>query len=823
MLEYLLKTFACLAVFLLFYKLLLEKESIHKFKRFYLLGGVMASFIIPGLVFVEYIEPTVTSNTTFTASYEEYSPIINERPNDMDTLNWPLILWFVYGLGIVGFGFRFFRHLFQILKRIKNNPKIKQNFITKVLLREKMPPHTFFSFIFLNKTNFESNAIPKEILTHEETHARQYHSIDVLFIELLQVVFWFNPLIYLFKKSIKLNHEFLADRSVIDEERNTVNYQNTLLSYLSHESLKKYQSTGISNAINYSSIKKRFTIMKKRTSKKAVFLRAFLLLPLCAILLYGFSEIKYVEKDSSSSPNSNQNPTQPSEIIKSGDENTKEMFNGTNFTAQDTQAIEEDNGDIAGGVSTKKNFQINATRAQMAEYNSIAKKYNEMLSKQGDFHIEGADIERLKYLHGLMSDKQRANAEPFPNFPEPPSAPEPPKEVSPDTPQSPGLRFSIAEAAYTNATSLDTLIASAPKPETKNQSQWVVSSGINPNSRGNDYNVLPPPAPAIAKHVNTDNYSSELKSALKLYLNSVLAYEQNVQAYRKDKKGNLKNLQVEFEEVMQLYTNYYKLAHKENKFVQPSPAFRNTSTVTSLPPTPPSPPSPLDHIIDMAKKGTTFYFEEKEISSDRAIELLKKNKELNIETTGHNSKNPKVKISKSPIRVKKSSASKINLETGNITVNGNELFYSTKNGITSYFNTKGEQVDRQGKKLEGQSTKNPTFYYNGNKISSAKAHQLLKNNRLIQVATEDYTEDEYAVVLTDLSKVSYNKNPNKNNNPNSFIDLTEMIEKEALFFYNDKPISTERALWLTQNTEIERVNTKSSKNGKPKVYFWKKN
>ncbi|WP_055394615.1 M56 family metallopeptidase [Flagellimonas eckloniae] len=809
MLEYLLKTFACLAVFLVFYRLLLEKESIHKFKRFYLLGGIIVSFIIPSLVFVEYVEPALTSNTIFPVSYEEYSPIINEQPKDINTLNWSLILWSVYGLGIVGFGFRFFRHLFQILKRIKNNPKIKQNFITKVLLREKMPPHTFFSFIFLNKRNFESNTIPKEILTHEETHARQYHSVDVLFIELLQVVFWFNPLIYLFKKSIKLNHEFLADRAVIEEERDTVNYQNTLLSYLSHESLKKYQSTGMSNSINYSSIKKRFTIMKKRTSKKAVLLRTLLLFPVCALLLYGFSEIKYVEKDSSSPPNSNQNPTLPSEIIKSGDENTKEMFSRTNFTAQDTPAIEEDNGDIAGGVSTKKNFQINATRAQMAEYNSIAKKYNEMLSKQGDFHIEGADIERLKYLHGLMSDKQRANAEPFPNFPEPPSAPEPPKEVSPDTPQSPGLRFSIAEAAYTNATSLDTLIASAPKPETKNQSQWVVSSGINPNSRGNDYATLPPPAPAIAKHVNTDNYSSELNSALNQYLNSVLAYEQNVQAYRKDEKGSLKSLHVEFDKIMELYTNYYELAHKEDKFIQPQ--------------VPPAPQSPLDHVIDMAKNGATFYFEGKEISSDRAIELLKKNKELNIETTGHNSKNPKVKISKSPIRVKKSSGSKINLETGNITVNGNELFYSTKNDITSYFNTKGEQVDRQGKKLEGQSTKNPTFYYNGNKISSVKAYQLLKNNRSIQVTTEDYTEDEYAVVLTDLSKVSYNKNPNKNKNPNSFIDLTEMIEKEASFFYNDKPISTERALWLTQNTEIERVNTKSSKNGKPKVYFWKKN
>lgn len=796
-----------MAIFLLFYKLLLEKESMHKFKRFYLLSGVMASFIIPGLVFVEYIEPTLTSQTVFPISYEEYSPIINEQPKAINILNWPLILWSIYGLGAVGFGLRFFRHLFQILKRIKNNPKIKQNFITKVLLREKMPPHTFFSFIFLNKTKFESNAIPNEILTHEQTHAKQYHSIDVLFIELLQVVFWFNPLIYLFKKSIKLNHEFLADRAVIEAERDTINYQNTLLSYLSHESLKKYQSTGMSNAINYSSIKKRFTIMKKRTSKKAVVLRTLLLVPLCAVLLYGFSEVKYVEK----------------EIPQSELMDINEMFGGTNFVAQDTLTIEEDNGDILEGVSIKKNPQINATRAQMAEYNSMAKKYNQMLSKEGDFHIEGADIERLEYIYALMSDKQKLDAEPFPDFPEPPTPPEAPNTIqsiiSPASTPSHGMKSSTAileepitvlpKVSYVNAPAIDTQLTSVPKTETENNNQWVVSSGVNPNSRDDAYAKLPPPAPAIAKHINTDDYSSELKSALKLYLNSIKAYEQNVQAYRKDEKGSLKNINIEFDKIMELYTNYYELAHKENRFIQP--------------PAPPAPQSPLDHVIDMAKKGATFYFEGKEISSDRAIELLKKNKSLNISTTKSSSKNPQVKISKNSILTKKSSASKINLETGNITVNGSELFYSTKNGITSYFNTKGEQVDRQGKKLEGQSTKHPTFYFNGNKISSTKAHQLLKNNRSIQVATEDYTEDVYAVVLTDLSTLSYNKNPNKNNNPNSFIDLTEMIEKEALFFYNDKPISNEKALWLTKNTQIERVNTKGSKNGKPKVYLWKKN
>ena len=288
-----------MAILLLFYKLILERESIHTFKRIFLLSAIVVSFIIPAIVFVDYVEPTVLSNPqipTANGFYENAAKTASiSKPTDMDVVNWTMILWTVYCLGLIGFGFRFFRHLFQIFHRIKENPKFREHFSIKVLLKEKLPPHTFFSYIFLNKNKFESNSIPQTVLTHEETHAKEYHSLDVLFIELLQVLFWFNPLIYLFKKSIKLNHEFLADSAVLKKETKTSDYQNTLLSYLSKESLEKYQSTGIANAINYSSIKKRFTVMKKRTSKKSMILRSSLLLPLIALMLFGFSTKKIIE------------------------------------------------------------------------------------------------------------------------------------------------------------------------------------------------------------------------------------------------------------------------------------------------------------------------------------------------------------------------------------------------------------------------------------------------------------------------------------------------------------------------------------------------
>lgn len=280
-----------MAIFLTFYKVLLENESMHQFKRFFLIVALVSSFIIPSIVFTEYIEIEPSDVSTQVLAIEQNIENQNiAKEVAQSPLNWSLVFWTIYGIGVVGFGFRFIRHLIQLWSRIRNNPKLKQNSITNVLLKQQLPPHTFFNFIFLNKHKFETKNIPNSVLLHEETQALQKHSLDVLLIEFLQVLFWFNPVLYFFKKSIKLNHEFLADSAVLKNNEDQLNYQHTLLSYLSNGNYNVHQSVGIANAINYSSIKKRFIIMKKQTSKKGFLIRSLLLLPLLAIMLYGFSQ-----------------------------------------------------------------------------------------------------------------------------------------------------------------------------------------------------------------------------------------------------------------------------------------------------------------------------------------------------------------------------------------------------------------------------------------------------------------------------------------------------------------------------------------------------
>ena len=255
---YLVKSAACLAILMVFYKLFLERESFHVFKRIYLLGILFLAFGIPLLTFTQYIDVTPSASTQFAGS--ALTPMSNDFNELATVIDWYKVFWVIYGLGVLFFGIRFIFNLSSIVLRIHRNPKQKQEHFINVLLSDLRIPHTFFKFIFLNRSEFENHAIPDSVLIHEQAHALQKHSIDIIFIELLQVIFWFNPLIYLIKKEIKLNHEFLADQAVMNHGMNIKTYQQTLLAFSSYATEPQ-----LANAINYSSIKKRFTVMITRT------------------------------------------------------------------------------------------------------------------------------------------------------------------------------------------------------------------------------------------------------------------------------------------------------------------------------------------------------------------------------------------------------------------------------------------------------------------------------------------------------------------------------------------------------------------------------
>ena len=383
---------------LIFYKALLERTSLHQFKRFYLLAATMLSFVIPLVTFTyEVVIPL--------GDYSERIVLPEEEVVSTWTDYLPSVLWSIYGLGVLIFGIKFGKNLLALGSKIRKNPKQQMLDVTNVLLKDVVPPHTFFRYIFLNKHKYETRQIPKSVLLHEYTHARERHSLDVVIVEILQVLFWFNPLVYILKRSIKLNHEFLADRAVLKEGVGTSEYQQTLLAFSSSAGYSP-----LANSINYSLIKKRFTVMKTQTSNRARWALTLLLAPLVGLLLYGFSN------------------KVPVPLYESETEEIPEIY------LDETPEAEV--------ILTSEMMQEKATKKMVNEYNELARKYNNM--SKNNMRIHYKDVERMQYIYGIMSDDQRENAEPYPDLPEPPPPPppapkadEPKDKVVPDLPPPP--------------------------------------------------------------------------------------------------------------------------------------------------------------------------------------------------------------------------------------------------------------------------------------------------------------------------------------------------------------------------------------------------
>lgn len=368
---YLLKSGACLALLLLFYKLLLERQNMHTLKRFYLLFSVVVSFLIPFINFTTYVEVPPQAGIEFI----EYKTADTENIAAPEISYLPYVLWGIYLVGVFFFGSVFILNLRSLFLRIRGNPNLKDNSVVNVLLEEPVAPHTFWRYIFLNREDYEKQRIPPEVFAHEHAHVNQKHSLDILFIELVQVLLWFNPLVYLAKNAIKLNHEFLADEAVLQKGVDTTAYQQILLAFSSNA-----HNISLANSINYLIIKKRFTVMKKRTLKRAVWLRSALILPLLAGLIYGFST---------------------------------------------TEVVQEQN------ESTVKTYQVQeeATPEMIKEYNMLAKHYN---SLPEDYVVTNLKhFSRMKYIYSLMTEEQKKNAEKMPDSQAPPL---PPAPVDPPTP-----------------------------------------------------------------------------------------------------------------------------------------------------------------------------------------------------------------------------------------------------------------------------------------------------------------------------------------------------------------------------------------------------
>jgi beta-lactamase regulating signal transducer with metallopeptidase domain len=289
MIDFLIKSTISLTVLLGFYHLVLEHEKMHKFNRFYLLFSIVISLAIPFITFeiikivpiIQNIEPL---NTVLTSSaIPEYEIQENYIPKEENINLTPYILGSLYGIISFILLLRFGKNIWKLISKSKSNPIVKYKNADLVLVDEKTLPHTFLNAIFINFEDYNNRNIEDELYTHELVHVTQKHTLDILFIEFLKVVFWFNPLFILYKKAIQLNHEFLADEKVVKSYNDVPLYQSLLL-----QKANGNPTIYLASNLNYLVTKKRLIMMTKSTTKKIALLKKAAIIPILAGLIYFF-------------------------------------------------------------------------------------------------------------------------------------------------------------------------------------------------------------------------------------------------------------------------------------------------------------------------------------------------------------------------------------------------------------------------------------------------------------------------------------------------------------------------------------------------------
>lgn len=285
--QYLLESSVCLLVFYGFYHFLLRKETFFQLNRLYLLATPILSLLIPYLnisfrkeatavtAFDAVIYPAIQSaqqvQLVFWEQMHASTPVFSLSVSD--------VLMAFYIGGVLLMTLTLVKSLWSINRLIRQGKREKLDGFTKVEISENFPAASFFGYLFWNQQITDEQ---KLILEHEKVHIRQWHSLDVLVMELMVIIKWFNPLIYLFRNALKATHEFIADQFVIQQKTNLKTYAHLLVNTSS------IAATPLTNTF-YSMTKKRLQMMLQQPSKKWKQSKYFLVLPMVLALMSLFS------------------------------------------------------------------------------------------------------------------------------------------------------------------------------------------------------------------------------------------------------------------------------------------------------------------------------------------------------------------------------------------------------------------------------------------------------------------------------------------------------------------------------------------------------
>jgi len=309
MIPYILHVALLISVCLLFYKLLLQRETFYRLNRLILISCLCLSFILPcisipqnwALTNQQVIAPDeINTHTPAFTKVEDYANPSNinqssqtrqaqnnllaetpqKEPLVQRILHWA---FYIYWIGVAAFGLNFLLQLFVLLYQAYTKPVIKDGRFRIVELDGNKAPCSFANNIFINPSKYDWDTY-NQVLLHEKIHIQQGHSLDILIAEIVLIFQWFNPFAWLYRKELENNLEFLTDDAVLDNNIEKQSYQESLLKVSA-----PHLSLGITTNYNQSLLKKRILMMNAKKSSIRIMWKYFFLAPLLVCLVCGLN------------------------------------------------------------------------------------------------------------------------------------------------------------------------------------------------------------------------------------------------------------------------------------------------------------------------------------------------------------------------------------------------------------------------------------------------------------------------------------------------------------------------------------------------------
>ena len=275
-LTYDLKAAVLLAVFYMFYRLMLARETFHRVNRIVLLLTAVTSYVLP-LCVITIHETVIMQRAAHVAVGSFQVDMMNEEPA---TPLWQIILPILFIIGMMATLVHTLSSLFRIIRIIRHSEQYPQTDGTTICVtgNASLTPFSWMHYIVMNRSDYET--YDAAILAHERGHIRLHHSWDLLFVDTLTALQWFNPAMWMLRSDLRAIHEYEADAAVLSQGINARQYQ-----YLLITKAAGIGGYSLANGISHSTLKNRINMMLHTKSDRSRLLKLLALLPIVGIAL----------------------------------------------------------------------------------------------------------------------------------------------------------------------------------------------------------------------------------------------------------------------------------------------------------------------------------------------------------------------------------------------------------------------------------------------------------------------------------------------------------------------------------------------------------